>query len=902
MAEAVNPLMQEFLFEANENLNSLNELLPHLEKNPADKELLNKIYRCVHTVKGGARFVKLIRLDELTHNLENLLDQVRDGKKSVDSNIIDVLLAGIDFMQKIIKAVESGAGEAKVDLGDILSKLAFVLNQSSAPDVNVAPEKPLEQVHAQAKDKPPEQSKQEAAPFEPIQVSPLEMKSEPVASSVTAPQAKSPSSVSDSKVANTSNSTNDEKNIGDSVVRVNVNLLDKIMNVVGELVLTRNQILQFANGLDSPDLYKLSNQLNSITTEIQGDIMRTRMQPIGSILSRFDRIVRDLAREMGKKVHLKVDGRDTELDKTLLEAIKDPLTHMVRNAVDHAIETCEQRVEAGKSEEGILAIKAYHEGGQVTIEIKDDGRGIRKDKVLAKAIEKGIITKDRASQMSEKEIFNIIFMPGFSTAAQVTNISGRGVGMDVVKTNIEKIGGQIDLTSEEGLGTTFKLRIPLTLAIIPALVVHDKGEVFALPQINLVELVRLEGDKLALIEKINGAEFFRLRGDLIPLVRLSRVLNLNSESHQAGGAVEAENIVVLNAEGRVYGLIVDAILDTQEIVVKPLSKQLKNLGYYAGATIMGDGRVALILDVMGLAAKCELQSGDSAESEDTGSGAYASRDAQEVLLFKLNAKGTFCVPLVVVNRLEKIDSSRIEFIGEQMTVRYREQPMPLIDLGQALGFAPIQDLNSREVVPVFVAVFGGKYFGFIVDDILDISKSDFDIKTNALEGEGTLGALFLNDRTVTLVDIYYVAEKLQLNSNTKAVDLRNREHSKTILLAEDTALFRKISEMTFSALGYKVLIGHNGKEALDLWKQHYSEIDLIVSDVEMPQMNGLEFAKEIRKHPQGARIPMIALTTKFSKEDIEAGKAAGFNMYLEKFKKQEIVEAVLTATKAGDAA
>jgi len=417
------------------------------------------------------------------------------------------------------------------------------------------------------------------------------------------------------------NAVKQEISVIDSVVRVNVKVLDKIMNVVGELVLNRNQIVQFANSHEQSELNRLTQQLSIITTELQNDIMTTRMQPVGNVLSKFERVIRDLARKQNKKIKLIIKGEKTELDKTLLEAIKDPLTHLIRNAVDHGIESPEERVIANKPEEGIVMITSYHEGGQVTIEIKDDGGGINSVKVLEKAISKGIVTTEEAERMSEKQIINMIFSPGFSTAAEVTEISGRGVGMDVVKTNVEKIGGMVDIESEFGVGSTFKMKIPLTLAIIPALVVESDLESFAIPQINLVELVRIEDQNISTkIEKLHDSEFFRLRGELIPIFRINEVLDLknvhektmaltknledlnvessfkNKNKNKNENVQSGINIVILNAEGKTYGLIVDKILDTQEIVVKPLSGALKHINIFAGATIMGNGHVALIID------------------------------------------------------------------------------------------------------------------------------------------------------------------------------------------------------------------------------------------------------------------------------------------------------------------
>src|SRR5271165_3795881 len=392
-------------------------------------------------------------------------------------------------------------------------------------------------------------------------------------------------------------------------IRVGVNVLDKLMTLVGELVLARNQLLQISNTVEDASLQAVSQRMNLIATELQEQVMKTRMQPIGNIWGQFPRTVRDVALGCGKEVGIEMEGKETELDKTIIEAIKDPLTHLVRSSVDHGIELPEARVKAGKARVGRLILRAFHEGGQVNIEISDDGAGLSSDRIRKKAIERGVITAEQAARMTEREIFNLIFLPGFSTAEKVTNVSGRGVGMDVVKTNVEKIGGTVDVQSTLGRGTTVRVKIPLTLAIIPALVVTCGGDRYAIPQVSLLELVRVESDQAGKgIELVHGAPVYRLRGQLLPLVYLSRELKLATDARPPAEREGAVNIVVLQADGRQFGLVVDEINDTEEIVVKPLRKQLKTVKVFAGSSIMGDGRVALILDVLGLAQRAGVLS------------------------------------------------------------------------------------------------------------------------------------------------------------------------------------------------------------------------------------------------------------------------------------------------------
>ncbi len=536
--------------------------------------------------------------------------------------------------------------------------------------------------------------------------------------------------------------------LSSSNLRVDVNLLDKLMNLVGELVLARNQVLQFTAGQQDATFLSTAQRLNLITTELQEGVMKTRMQPIGNLWNRLPRVVRDLAVGLGKKVRVEMDGSETELDKTILEAIKDPLTHIVRNAVDHGIEMPGERVQAGKSEQGTLRLHAYHEGGQVNIEISDDGSGINLSRLKQKALEKGLITGEAAARMPERELLNLIFLPGFSTAQNVTNVSGRGVGMDVVKTNIEKIGGVVDLHSDAGQGTTIKIKIPLTLAIIPALIASSGGERFAIPQVSLLELVRLEGDESRrAIEKFHGAPVYRLRGNLLPLVYLNRELKLRDSDAHSG-----INIVVLQADGRQFGLVVDEINDTEEIVVKPLGKQLKGISCFAGATIMGDGRVALILDVMGIAQIAsvitEIHEGSAVEMASHQDDTVVGRDAW--LVFAVAGSRRMAIPLSMVSRLEEFPITSLEYSGNESVVQYRGIIMPLIDIARRMNLG--QPEKQTETLQVIVYSDAGRSVGLIVDQIVDIV--DQAVKIEQQESASELaGSAVIQEKVTDLLNL-----------------------------------------------------------------------------------------------------------------------------------------------------
>jgi two-component system chemotaxis sensor kinase CheA len=547
--------------------------------------------------------------------------------------------------------------------------------------------------------------------------------------------------------------SNDDRRLGgdrrSESIRVDVDLLDRLMNLVGELVLARNQIVQFTATERDASFISTTQHLNQLTAELQEGVMKTRMQPMGNIWNKFPRVVRDLAKNCNKKVRLDMEGKETELDKTLIEAIKDPLTHIVRNSVDHGIELPDERAAKGKNPEGRLFLRAYHEGGQVNIEIVDDGGGIDPAKIKMKAINKNLITHQDAARMSDREIINLIFTPGFSTAEKVSNLSGRGVGMDVVKTNIEKIGGSVDIQSRVGEGTTLKVKIPLTLAIIPALLVTCGGLRYAIPQVSLVELVRLESDEgKSAIEYIQGAPVYRLRGNLLPLVYLNKELGLESKANS-----DSINIVVLQADSRQFGLVVDGINDTEEIVVKPLGKQLKGITAYAGATIMGDGKVALILDAMGLAQKAQVVTEEGRElgrKEAVDREADQAAERQTLLVFSPGNETRMAVPLSMVARLEEFSRNMVESSGEKEVVQYRGEIMPLINLSDVFGMSSHR--KEDDTMQVIVYSDQGRSVGVVVDNIIDIVEEVVTIKKGS-QGHGLLGSTVVQDKVTDMLDV-----------------------------------------------------------------------------------------------------------------------------------------------------
>jgi two-component system chemotaxis sensor kinase CheA len=710
----MNEVIREFLIETHENLAQLDLDLVTLEKDPQERETLARVFRTLHTIKGTAGFLGLQRLQAVAHAAENLLSQLRAGELAFTPEIASTLLMVVDAVRQMLDAVEQTEADGDGDFSVLIQTLERLRATRIETPLSVPPP-PLKEAAAPASNVPEKSPESAASPPSP-------------ATSFAATEHQ----LSEAAEARSSA-------VSDSSIRVDVGLLDKLMTLVGELVLARNQIMQVSASQENTPFLGTVQRLNLLTTELQAGVMKTRMQPIGTIWSKFPRVVRDLALACSKQARLDMEGQETELDKTLIEAIRDPLTHLVRNAIDHGIEMPAERLNRGKPAEGRLALHAFHEGGKVIIKIADDGKGIDPERIRAKAIQAKLITPAQAERLHARELVNLIFLPGFSTADKVTQFSGRGVGMDVVRTNIEKIGGTITIESQPGRGTAVEMKIPLTLAIIPALTISSADDRYAIPQVSLLELVRLEGDKaLQGIEQIHGAPVYRLRGNLLPLVYLDEQLYPELRGDERGGRGTI-NIVVLQADDRPFGLVVDAIHDTEEIVVKPLQKQLKGIGAFAGATIMGDGKVALILDVVGLAQKAHVVSGVRERTlvEKTAGVAEAHQDRQTVLLFSAPGGGRMAIPLSMVARLEEFPRSALEKVGPLDVVQYRNEILPLFHVSRVLRQAKRKEgsgrararrsatsraPDDRETVQVVVYAGSGQRFGLIVDRILDIAE------------------------------------------------------------------------------------------------------------------------------------------------------------------------------------
>ena len=747
----MDEIVTEFLIESHENLDQLDQDLVALEREPGSRELLSSIFRTVHTIKGTCGFLAFGTLESVAHVGESLLSRLRDGEMTLTPELTTILLEMVDAVRSLLASIEQTGCEGDADYSEMVERLNAVLNGSGAPasaDSTSADNRAETLDTALASEGVAEPLLIELLVEHGVGADDLTLAlaerevgdPRPLGEILVAHATVVPEEGPDGSQPQSGN----RSSVADSSIRVDVDLLDALMNLVGELVLTRNQLLQRSATRQDPELQRTAHRLNLIAGELQEGVMKTRMQPIDNVWSKLPRVVRDLCVGLGKSVRVDMEGRNTELDKTILEAVKDPLTHLVRNSVDHGVEEPAVRIAAGKPAEGRLLLKAFHEGGQVNIEITDDGAGIDPAALRAKAVSQGMLTREAAEALGDRETLHLIFQPGFSTATKVTNVSGRGVGMDVVKTNIEKIGGVIDVVSTIGQGTTVRIKIPLTLAIIPALVISAAGNLYAIPQVNLLELVRLEREQaLSRIETIQGTPVCRLRGALLPLVDLREQLGL------APADQETTFIVVLQADGRQFGLVVDDIKDTEEIVVKPLGKQLRGIPLYAGATIMGDGTVALILDANAMARAAGMISETSVSTKAT-SRATADLARSALLVLGLSDGRRVALPLSAVDRLEQFPMARIERVGGHEVVQYRGEILPLVRLDRALH--SLCDGVDADPVQVVVCQHRGRLVGFVVAEIHDIVDEELAVRTH-LDTGGHHGSAVVGENVTELVDV-----------------------------------------------------------------------------------------------------------------------------------------------------
>jgi two-component system, chemotaxis family, sensor kinase CheA len=877
----MDDLLSEFLTETSENLAVLDVELVRLEQNPNNPELLSNIFRLVHTIKGTCGFLGLPRLEHVAHASENVLGKFRDGELQVTPGAVSAILQSLDTIKGILASLEATEAEPPGNDDALIARLNAI---AEGKDVPAAPRA--------AEPEPVPEPVAAAAPA-PVKASPPARTAEPDLPEVAAPRGvvvhdhadAVPASPAPAPAAGASagddlrDAASKESAVAAQTIRVNVDLLENLMTMVSELVLTRNQLLQILRGQKETEFAAPLQRLNHVTSELQEGVMKTRMQPIGNAWAKLPRLVRDLAHELGKRIDLQMLGADTELDRQVLELIKDPLTHMVRNSADHGLETPVERLRAGKSETGRVTLNAYHEGGHIIIEITDDGRGLNIERIKQKAVLNGLATEADLAGMTDQQIAQFIMKPGFSTAAQVTSVSGRGVGMDVVKTNIEKIGGTIEMKSQQGRGSSFVIKIPLTLAIVSALIVECAGERFAIPQISVIELVRAAADSEHTIERINGTPVLRLRNRLLPLVSLQKLLHLGEEEHSG------ETFIVVTQVGTyTFGIIVDRVFDTEEIVVKPVAPILRHIEMFSGNTILGDGSVIMILDPNGIAtASGEMMVSEAMMSKETAV-AQATRhnDTLALLLFRAGDSAPKAVPLSLVARLEDIDLSSVEMSNGQPVVQYRGKLMPLVPIETSF------EIRSEGRQPVLVFADGDRSMGLLVDEIVDIVEDHMKVELTH-ERAGLMGSAIIAGKATEVIDAgFYLTRAYKDWFGTGKPEAYEEIRANRVLLVDDSVFFRNLLTPLLTVAGYSVTAVRSADEALGLCDAG-EDFDVIVSDIEMPGMSGFDFAEAVRNGTRWTDVPLVALSSHASQRDLDRGRQAGFTDYVAKFDRDALL-------------
>lgn len=887
----MDDLLREFLTETAENMGQLDVQLVQLEQNPNNPELLGSIFRLVHTIKGTCGFLGLPRLEKVAHAGENILGKFRDGELEVTPLAVTLILRSMDAIKYLLGELESTEKEPDGNDAALIADLNAMsegrMNNAtvtaataaapiatptepaptySAADASIieTPADVIAKLEAAFAAAPGPDDTASAAPT----IAPTEDHTHDAAPTATAIVKTAAPAASDDHATK-------ESAVASQSIRVHVSLLENLMTMVSELVLTRNQLLQILRNQKDSEFATPLQRLNHVTSELQEGVMKTRMQPIGNAWSKLPRIIRDLSLELHKKIDLQMIGAETELDRQVLELIKDPLTHMVRNSADHGIEMPADRVKAGKLETGHVVLHAYHEGGHIIIEISDDGRGLALDKIKAKAVQNGLATEAELASMTDQQIMQFIFKAGFSTAAKVTSVSGRGVGMDVVKTNIEKIGGTVDLQSTEGKGSRFLIKIPLTLAIVSALIVESAGDRFAIPQISVIELVRTSAHTDHKVERINDTPVLRLRNRLLPLVSLRKLLKLESDD-----TVKAEDcfIVVAQVGPTTFGIMVDRVYDTEEIVVKPVAPILRNINMFSGNTILGDGSVIMILDLNGVAqAAGELKGVETQQQAIASQNTSRQQGKQSLLLFKAGDGAPKAVPLALIARLEDVMMNSVEFSDRLPMVQYRGKLMPLVTTDP--DYKILREGNQ----PVLVFSENDRSMGLLVDEIVDIVEERLQVEISAAK-PGLLGSAIVSGKATEVIDAGYFLTQAFSDWFGAGEDTATfgTKQSNRVLLVDDSPFFRNLLMPLLQVAGYHVTTAEGPAQALQM-QEDGVDFDVIVSDIEMPGMNGFDFASTVRKAGRWQSTPMIALSSHATARDLEHGRQAGFNDYVAKF-------------------
>ena len=929
----MDDLLREFLTETSESLDTVDNQLVRFEQEPNNAKILDNIFRLVHTIKGTCGFLGLPRLEALAHAGETLMGKFRDGMP-VTADAVTLILSSIDRIKEILAGLEATETEPEGNDRDLIDRLEAMVERGmaemsrSAPPTPPASAVPVAAARAAAPAPEREPAPASAAPahthgslveqtlerpLRPGEVSLDELERAfretaiesahakvhahapkpaaapepaPAQAKEAKPAEKEPRSPRKAPVSSASETEIGEgERVANQSIRVNVDTLEHLMTMVSELVLTRNQLLEISRRNEDTEFKVPLQRLSNVTAELQEGVMKTRMQPIGNAWQKLPRIVRDLSGELGKQIELEMHGADTELDRQVLDLIKDPLTHMVRNSADHGLETPAERSAAGKPEQGTIRLSAYHEGGHIIICIADNGRGLNTERIKAKALANGLVGEAELEKMSEAQIHKFIFAPGFSTAAQVTSVSGRGVGMDVVRTNIDQIGGTIDIKSVAGEGCAVTIKIPLTLAIVSALIVEAGGDRFAIPQLSVVELVRARANSDHRIERIKDTAVLRLRNKLLPLMHLKKLLKIDD-----GSSSDPENgfIVVTQVGNQTFGIVVDSVFHTEEIVVKPMSTKLRHIEMFSGNTILGDGAVIMIIDPNGIAKALGASSAAQQQIADENASLHASSGEQmtSLLVFRAGTTQPKAVPLGLVTRLEEIAADKIELSNSRYMVQYRDQLMPLVQMDGVT----IRTSGSQ---PILVFADDGRSMGLVVDEIIDIVEERLDIEVAGSQS-GILGSAVIKGQATEVIDVGHFLPMAFADWFTRK-EMKPSAAAQSVLLVDDSAFFRNMLAPVLKAAGYRVRVAPNAQEGLAVLRSGQS-FNVVLTDIEMPDMNGFEFAETIRGDQHLNHMPIIGLSSLVSPAAIERGRQAGFYDYVAKFDRPGLIAALKEQT------
>src|SRR6202171_558474 len=889
----MDDLLREFLTETNESLDTVDNQLVRFEQDPNNAKILDNIFRLVHTIKGTCGFLGLPRLEALAHAGETLMGKFRDGMP-VTAEAVTLILSSIDRIKEILSQLEATEAEPEGTDQDLIVKLEQMVERGmaamSAPVASAAAVKPAIEQGTLV----PQVLQRQLRPGE-VSLDELERAFRETATEVAQPPA--PAAAPQQRAASprqtnpavkktiAESETADGDKIANQSIRVNVDTLEHLMTMVSELVLTRNQLLEISRRNEDTEFKVPLQRLSNVTAELQEGVMKTRMQPIGNAWQNRPRIVRDLSGELHKQIELEMHGADTELDRQVLDLIKDPLTHMVRNSADHGLETPAERLASGKPEQGTIRLSAYHEGGHIIICIADNGRGLNTERIKAKAVQNGLVSEAELEKMTEAQIHKFIFAPGFSTAAAVTSVSGRGVGMDVVRTNIDQIGGTIDIKSVAGEGSSVTIKIPLTLAIVSALIVEAGGDRFAIPQLSVVELVRARANSEHRIERIKDTAVLRLRNKLLPLMHLKKLLKIDD-----GSPPDPENgfIVVTQVGSQTFGIVVDGVFHTEEIVVKPMSTKLRHIDMFSGNTILGDGAVIMIIDPNGIAKALGASGSASHEiaEENASMRGGAAEQLTSLLVFRAGSNQPKAVPLGLVTRLEEIATDKIELSNGRPMVQYRDQLMPLVQMDGV-------NVATSGAQPILVFADDGRSMGLVVDEIIDIVEEKLNIEGTGSEA-GILGSAVIKGQAPEVIDVGHFLPMAFADWFTRK-EMQPSASAQSVLLVDDSAFFRNMLAPVLKAAGYRVRVAPNAQEGLVALRSG-QVFDVVLTDIEMPDMNGFEFAETIRADQHLSSMPIIALSSMVSPAAIERGRLAGFHDYVAKFDRPGLIAALKEQT------